>query len=325
MTELTLAERSVELVRTWIDPERASAHRADPAAERLAKLLKDPHGLDFTVGFVDRVVRPEDPRVAARNLRRARAAHPDVPAGQSAHPAQARRRHRGPVPRLVVSIARRTLRRMVGHLVVDARPRSSAARSSACAPAATGSTSTCSARRCSARARPPAACDGTLALLERDDVDYVSVKVSSVASQLSMWAFDETVGAGRRAAHAALRAGRRDRRADVHQPRHGGVPRPRPHGRGVHRRCSTAEFPDLEAGIVLQAYLPDCARRAAATSRVGDRAARRRAARRIKVRVVKGANLAWSGSTPRCTAGRWRPRRPSRRPTPTTSACSTGR
>jgi len=35
--------------------------------------------------------------------------------------------------------------------------------------------------------------DGTMELLERDDVDYVSVKVSSVASQLSMWAFDESV------------------------------------------------------------------------------------------------------------------------------------
>jgi L-proline dehydrogenase (EC 1.5.99.8)/delta-1-pyrroline-5-carboxylate dehydrogenase (EC 1.5.1.12) len=34
---------------------------------------------------------------------------------------------------------------------------------------------------------------GTQQLLARDDVDYVSVKVSSVVSQLSMWGFDETV------------------------------------------------------------------------------------------------------------------------------------
>ena len=34
----------------------------------LARVLQDQQGLDFTVGFVDRVVRPSDLRVAARNL-----------------------------------------------------------------------------------------------------------------------------------------------------------------------------------------------------------------------------------------------------------------
>ena len=85
MNELTLAERSVELVRTWIDPRRRATRRTDPAAQRLANLLKDPHGLEFTIGFVDRVVRPDDARVAARNLRTL-AAHPPtfLPWGQRA-------------------------------------------------------------------------------------------------------------------------------------------------------------------------------------------------------------------------------------------------
>ena len=34
---------------------------------------------------------------------------------------------------------------------------------------------------------------GTHEFLARDDVDYVSIKVSSVVSQLSMWSFDEAV------------------------------------------------------------------------------------------------------------------------------------
>src|SRR5215217_5991499 len=121
MTELTLAERSVELVRTWIDPERASAHRTDPSAERLAKLLKDPHGLQFTIGFVDRVVRPDDHRVAARNLRTlAQHTHSFLPASQRV---LLKLGAVVPVlfPKLVVTIARRTLRSMVGHLIVDAR------------------------------------------------------------------------------------------------------------------------------------------------------------------------------------------------------------
>jgi len=31
-------------------------------------VLKDPSGLEFTVGFVDGVIRPEDIKVAARKL-----------------------------------------------------------------------------------------------------------------------------------------------------------------------------------------------------------------------------------------------------------------
>ena len=34
MNELTLAERSVELVRTWIDPRRRATPRTDPAVQR---------------------------------------------------------------------------------------------------------------------------------------------------------------------------------------------------------------------------------------------------------------------------------------------------
>jgi RHH-type proline utilization regulon transcriptional repressor/proline dehydrogenase/delta 1-pyrroline-5-carboxylate dehydrogenase len=193
MTDLPLADRSVELVRAWIDPARDSSRRSDPAAERLAHLLQDPDGLDFTVGFVDRVVRPEDARVAARNLRALARHTPRF------LPARQRMLLRlGAVvsalmPGLVVGQARRTLRRMVGHLVVDARP------------ARLGRTikslrkhgdrlnlnllgEAVLGEREATRRR-----DRTLTLLKRDDVDYVSVKVSSIASQLSMWAFDETV------------------------------------------------------------------------------------------------------------------------------------
>ena len=38
------------------------------SAQLLSKVLKDPDGLDFTVRFVDGVIRPEDEAVAARNL-----------------------------------------------------------------------------------------------------------------------------------------------------------------------------------------------------------------------------------------------------------------
>ncbi len=126
---------------------------------------------------------------------------------------------------MVVKIARSTLRRMVGHLVIDARPQQlgqaikrlraggDRLNLNLLGEAVLG-------EREAARRR-----DGTMELLERDDVDYVSVKVSSVASQLSMWAFDESVErVVKQLTPLYERAA--DRRADVHQPRHGGVPRP---------------------------------------------------------------------------------------------------
>jgi len=59
-----LAIQATELVAQWV--KEAQNIPADPAAEKLAGVLKDPNGLDFTVGFVDGVVRPEDQSVAGK-------------------------------------------------------------------------------------------------------------------------------------------------------------------------------------------------------------------------------------------------------------------
>lgn len=71
MTELSsrddLLTEVVAQARYWLDD--AARLPVAPAGRRLAEVLRDPHGLDFTVGFVDRVIRPEDHRVAAANLR----------------------------------------------------------------------------------------------------------------------------------------------------------------------------------------------------------------------------------------------------------------
>jgi RHH-type proline utilization regulon transcriptional repressor/proline dehydrogenase/delta 1-pyrroline-5-carboxylate dehydrogenase len=85
-------------------------------------VLKDPNGLPFTIGFVDGVMRPESLAAAASNLQRVAPLVPDflpwylraaVRTGGAVAPV---------LPAPVVPIARRVLREMVGHLVVDARP-----------------------------------------------------------------------------------------------------------------------------------------------------------------------------------------------------------
>ena len=288
MIELTLAERSVELVRTWIEPRRGRARRTDPAARRLAALLKDPQGLEFTIGFVDRVVRPDDERVAARHLRAlARDAPQFLPAGQrlllklGAFFALL-------FPGLVVRTARRTLRRMVGHLVVDARPERLGASISRLRAGGDRLNLNLLGEAVLGDAEAARRRDRTLELLERDDVDYVSIKVSAVASQLSMWAFEQSAD---RVVEQLLPL---YERAATGSPTFINLDMEEYKDLDLTVAVFTRlldRFPRLEAGIVLQAYLPDAM---GAMQELQAWAAQRRAdgGAPIKVRVVKGANLA---------------------------------
>lgn len=287
MTDLPLAERSIDLVRSWTDPSRKRRRRIDPAARRLAHLLQDPHGLDFTIGFVDRVVRPEDNRVAARNLRRLAKRTPRFLPVRQRFLLKLGALVSVLMPGLVVRTARKRLRGMVGHLVLDARPaqlgrsiqklrkKGDRLNLNLLGEAVLG-------EREASRRR-----DRTVGLLERDDVDYVSVKVSAVASQLSMWAFEETV----------------DRVVKRLQPLYalaadegGFVNLDMEEYRDLDLTVAVFtrvldDYPDLEAGIVLQAYLPD-ALGAMQTLQAWAAERRSRGGAPIKVRLVKGANLA---------------------------------
>lgn len=275
-------------VRRWLDV--AAGIPADPAAAHLAAMLKDEHGLAFTVGFVDGVIRPEDPRVAARNLatlaRR-------VPAFLPWHlrtgvrlGALAARIAPGPV----IAVVRRALRHMVGHLVIDARPaplgrairrlrrRGLDLNLNLLGEAVLGAGE--AARRL----------EGTRALLARDDVDYVSIKVSSTVAPHSAWAFDDAVAHIAESLTPLFRDAAATRPAtfvnlDMEEYRDLALTV------AVFTRLLDAEeFRQLRAGIVLQAYLPDAL---ATMIELQDWAARRVAAggAPIKIRIVKGANL----------------------------------
>ena len=287
MTDLPLAERSVELVRTWIDPARASSRRSDPAAKRLAHLLQDPTGLDFTVGFVDRVVRPEDSRVAARNLRSLARRTPKFLPYRQRLLLKLGAMFSVLVPGLVVRQARRTLRRLVGHLVIDARPEKLGRAIKKLRSGGDRLNLNLLGEAVLGEGEATRRRDRTVTLLERDDVDYVSVKVSAIASQLSLWAFDETVDRvvkRLRPLYEKAATSGAFINLDMEEYRDLDLTI------AVFTRVLD-DFPDLEAGIVLQAYLPDCL---AAMQQIQAWAAERRAngGARIKVRVVKGANLA---------------------------------
>ncbi|MET0188510.1 MAG: hypothetical protein ABW212_05890, partial [Pseudonocardia sediminis] len=65
-----LVGRAVARVERWIRSTEAQGGGDGGPSARLAALMHDPAGVDFTMAFVDRVARPTDDRVAARELAR---------------------------------------------------------------------------------------------------------------------------------------------------------------------------------------------------------------------------------------------------------------
>ncbi|MDQ0819138.1 RHH-type proline utilization regulon transcriptional repressor/proline dehydrogenase/delta 1-pyrroline-5-carboxylate dehydrogenase [Arthrobacter sp. V1I7] len=287
-----LAEDTIALVRHWLT--EAAQVPVDASAEQLAGVLKDPNGLDFTVGFVDGVVRPEDLQVAARNLA---ALAPKVPAFLPWYMRSAVRLGgtMAPVlPQVVIPIARRVLREMVGHLIVDATDARLGPAIAKIRKDGIKLNVNLLGEAVLGEHEASRRLEGTHTLLSRPDVDYVSIKVSSTVAPHSAWAFDEAVEHvvekltplfTRAASYAAL--GQRTKFINLDMEEYKDLDMTI----AVFTRIlDKPEFKNLEAGIVLQAYLPDAL---AAMIHLQDWAAARRAhgGAAIKVRVVKGANL----------------------------------
>ena len=290
MSDASLAERSIELVRTWIDPRPTApaptGHGPDESAQRLASLLRDPAGLGFTVQFIDRVIRPEDPATAAHALQELA---PNLPEFLSSNERRLLRfgaRASRLAPDLVQRRAHKKLHELVDHLVLDAT--ASNLGSSVAGLTRGGDRLNLSllgeavlGEREALRHR-----DRVLELVRREDVDHVSVKVSSIASQLNPWAFDASV---QRVvdrlqpilAEAALSGTFINLDMEEYRTVDLTV--------AAFTRA-LEQFPGLEAGIAVQAYLPGSL---TTLEHLQEWAAQRRAAggAPIKVRIVKGANL----------------------------------
>ncbi|TFD62261.1 aldehyde dehydrogenase family protein [Cryobacterium suzukii] len=279
----------VALVKKWLD--ESATIPADAAAERLAGVLKDPNGLDFTVGFVDGVMRPEDKMVAGYSLQKvARKAPGFLPVPMRA--AIGLGGILGPVlPWVVIPAARTVLRQMVGHLVVDATPDKLGPALAHLKEGGNRLNINLLGESVLGEKEALERLEGTKRILERPDVDYVSIKVSSIASQLSMWAFDETVARVIERLtplfeFAAASATPKFINLDMEEYRDLDLTIAVFEG-----LLDQPQLAQLEAGIVLQAYLPDAL---SAIQGLTHWAQNRRAAggAAIKVRLVKGANLA---------------------------------
>ena len=294
----SLAEDAVAVVSRWL----IEAHAAElPEEVRLTKrmweMIKDPAGVSFTMRFVDRVARHRNHSLAAAQLA-SLVADVDSPAflGRADRLLLKSGAYLAPrLPWIVMPLVRRRLRQLVGHMVVDATPgpfhdHLAGRRASGYAmnvnllgEAVLGDDE--ATRRY----------EKTLALINNPEVDYVSVKVSSVASQLNMWAFvdtltriEERLRVLYQQATTAPTVSGRPTFVNLDMEDHSDLELTI---RAFTNLLDEPELRQLDAGIVLQAYLPD-AFGALRTITAWSLARRDAGGGEVKIRLVKGANLA---------------------------------
>jgi RHH-type proline utilization regulon transcriptional repressor/proline dehydrogenase/delta 1-pyrroline-5-carboxylate dehydrogenase len=287
-----VVDEAVDLARAWSTATSTTATRKELASTAmLAKLVQDAPGLEFTMAFVDRVARPEDDKVGARELYKL-ATSGNIPrfvgamdrflvaVGGRVAPA---------IPAIAMPLARGRLRQMVGHLVVDAADPTLARHIARSKAAGYRLNLNLLGEAVLGEAEAASRLQRTIDLVRRPDVDYISIKISSLAAQLVTWDREGSVRRVIEHLTPLLRAAKESGtfiNMDMEEYRDLDLTID-----AFTAALMEPEFLELEAGIVIQAYLPDAL---GAMERLVEFADARGAAggAPIKCRLVKGANLA---------------------------------
>ena len=289
----TVVDRAVVRAARWLsEAEQLRTHREKANRRRLTRLLHDPAGLPVTMALTDEVMRISDPARAGATLRRAAAASNPRALGVRDHVGLTALRGISPVvPAASMKLVHWQVRAASEGIILPADQR--ALRKHLAKRAAQGARLNINVLGEAVLGEEEAAhrLDRVVEMLERPEVGYVSVKISSIAAQLSTYDHAGSV------ARVAERLRRLFRAAHGKEPR-AFVNLDMEEYRDLDLTIDAftqvldeEPFHGLEAGIVLQAYLPECHAR---FERLLAWAKARRATggARIKVRLVKGANLA---------------------------------
>ncbi|MCI6207015.1 MAG: bifunctional proline dehydrogenase/L-glutamate gamma-semialdehyde dehydrogenase [Corynebacterium glucuronolyticum] len=286
----TLVDAAVSRAHQWLH-ETAEVDAQDEGTQQLAALLQDKKGVEFTMDFVDRVMRPEDDAVAAKALRTtARGVDASflgtinallVGAGAFVGPI---------LPSIVMPLARMRLRQLVGHLVLDADSDSLDKLLDRAAERGEQLNLNLLGEAVLGEEEARRRTELTLGLINNPKVTYVSVKASSMVAQLNPWDIPGSVERLKERLRPLYHAARnRNPRVFINMDME------EYHDLHLTIKLFTEllnepELRDLEAGIVLQAYLPDTLH---ALEQLARFATERVAAggAKIKIRLVKGANL----------------------------------
>jgi len=287
-------EPAIEMVDRWLRRSDELSSRTDELTmQRLGDLVSDEDGVHFVMQFIDRIARQDNARVGAAQLASLVRAT-ELPRFLSPFDRvllRAGAKIAPMLPSVVIPLAKRRMRSIVGHLVAPSeaialqehlskqRHDGYAVNVNLLGEAVLGNT------------EADARLDRLIDLLHTPDIDYVSVKVTAVAAQLNHFAFDVSLQRiserlARLVDEAAVTSPPTfvnfdmEEYADLH--------------------LTLAAFmkilgePDrlhLDAGIVLQAYLPDSFEAMKELVEWANER-HRRGGGTIKIRLVKGANLA---------------------------------
>ena len=288
-----LVSESIELVREWL---KVAALEDGQAPGRqggvLRELMGDPDGVAFAMRFVDRVLRPDDDRAAAQQLKALldSGSVPDFLSEVDRWGLWLGGRLGPVIPGIVMPMARRRLRSMVGHLVLDARPGPLGRRIRGLRRSGYAVNVSLLGESILGEGEARRHLHATRDLIEWGGADHVSIRVSGVAAQLNTWDWDGSLDLVRERVRSLIRT------ASAASP-------------PVFVNLDMEEYQDLEitlaafrsilsepafhhvnAGVVLQAYLPETIRLLRdlvswATDRHGSGGGE------IKVRLVKGSSL----------------------------------
>ncbi len=294
MSERELVERAIAVAGSLVERAGELETRAQRRrARRYGRMFDDPAGKTFTLDLTDQILRIDDPRRAAERFH-ALVRERGIPAfpGLFDRLALWAGSHLAPrLPRVVMPLVTWRIRREARGVVLPAEDPAFARHAVRRAGQGVRLNVNLLGEAILGEDEAQQRADAVARWLGRPDVDYVSVKISAIASQLDVLAFDHSVE------RVATRLRPLYRAAQAHVPPHF-VNLDMEEYRDLHltvaafcRVLDEPEFHDLDAGIVLQAYLPDSA---AVLRDLCEWAGRRHAegGGAIKVRIVKGANLA---------------------------------
>jgi RHH-type proline utilization regulon transcriptional repressor/proline dehydrogenase/delta 1-pyrroline-5-carboxylate dehydrogenase len=287
------ADRAVARAARWITDAEGVRTRREKMTRRLfTRLLRDPAGIPVTMALTDEAMRIAEPRRAAATLQSAAGSSNISALGPVFHVGlQAISQASRVAPATSMKAVHRTIREFARGIILPAERdplrRHLQRRAAQGARLNINVLGEAVLGEDEARNR----LDRVIEMLNRPEVTYISVKISAIAAQLSTYDHEGSTE------RVAERLRRLYRAAAATTPRtfvNLDMEEFRDLALTVDvftELLGSAEFRDLEAGIVLQAYMPECH---AEFDRLLDWARARRAAggAPIKVRLVKGANLA---------------------------------
>lgn len=206
-----LADLAVARAQKWV--RESEKYPEDRAAKLLSQVLEDQAGLDFTVAFVDGVIRPEDLQVAADEMHRLASSSVGFLPWYLRLPFKVGGNMAPILPKVVIPITRSVFAKLVGDLVLDVSDAKLGPAIERLKQGGMRLNMNLLGEAILGDEEANKRLTDTMELLERPDVEYVSLKVSAVTGPHNPWAYDHVVD---RAVNALLPL---YRRANSYEPK----------------------------------------------------------------------------------------------------------